>query len=129
MIKIEHQLFLDFSVLWFEIYDCVDKSCLAMCMTNKMCSGGAMGGDWGDSFPPPPILKSRQKFSMKNGIKLVGYTFRLRNYVKIPPISLRFFRAGAATEDVGMSASFFVLDQVIMLYDVNTVFVTQFLLL
>ena len=33
----------------------------------------------------PPILKSRQKLSMKNGIKLVGYTFRLKNYVKIPP--------------------------------------------
>ena len=45
----------------------------------------------------PPNSQSRQKLSMKNGIKLVGYTFRLKNYVKIPPISLRFFRAGAAT--------------------------------
>ena len=43
------------------------------------------GGDWGGIRPPPPILKSRQKLSMKNGIKLVGYTFRLKNYVKIPP--------------------------------------------
>ena len=39
----------------------------------------------------------RQKLS-KNGIKLVGYTFRLKNYVKIsPPPLFRFFRAGAAT--------------------------------
>ena len=29
-------------------------------------SGGATGGDWGDSSPPP-ILKSRQKLPMKNG--------------------------------------------------------------
>ena len=56
------------------------------------------GGAGGNSSPP--ILKSWQKFSMKNGIKLVGYTFRLKNYVKIPPISLRFFRAGAATEHI-----------------------------
>ena len=37
----------------------------------------------------PLNLKSRQKLSKKNGIKLIGYTFRLKNYV---------FRAGAATE-------------------------------
>ena len=42
------------------------------------------GGTGGDSSPPP-ILKSRQKLSKKNGIKLVGYTFRLKNYVKIQP--------------------------------------------
>ena len=34
---------------------------------------------------------------MKNGIKLVVHTFRLKNYGKIP-ISLTFFRAGAATD-------------------------------
>ena len=33
------------------------------------------GGDWGDLSPPNP--NSRQKLSKKNGIKLVGYTFRL----------------------------------------------------
>ena len=33
-------------------------------------------------FTPNP--KSRQKLSKKNGIELVGYTFRLKNYVKIP---------------------------------------------
>ena len=39
----------------------------------------------------------RQELS-KDGIKFVGYTFRLKNYVKIPPPPLfRFFRAGAAT--------------------------------
>ena len=47
-------------------------------------SGGATGGI-GGIRPPPPILKSRQKLSKKNGIKLVGYTFRLKDYVKIPP--------------------------------------------
>ena len=57
-------------------------------------SGGATGGLGGLS---PPNPKSRQKLSKKNGIRLVGYTFRLRNYVKIPFISLGFFRAGAAT--------------------------------
>ena len=54
--------------------------------------GGGLG-----RIRPPPILKSRRTLSMKNGTKLVGYTYRLKNYVKIPPISLRFFRAGAAT--------------------------------
>ena len=64
-------------------------------MLEVVDSGGATGGTGGDSSPP--ILKSRQKLSMKNGIKLVGCTFRLKNYFKIPPISLRFFRAGAGT--------------------------------
>ena len=41
--------------------------------------GGGLGGQ------VAPIPKSRQKLSKKNGIKLVGYTFRLENYVKIPP--------------------------------------------
>ena len=45
-------------------------------------SGGATGGLGGFV---PPNSQSRQKLSMKNGIKLVGYTFRLKNYVKIPP--------------------------------------------
>ena len=49
------------------------------------------GGNWGTSW---------QKLSKKNGIKLVGYTFRLKNYVKILPISLGLLRAGAATEEV-----------------------------
>ena len=47
-------------------------------------SVAAPRGDWGIR-PPPPIPKSRQKLSKKKGIKLVGYTFRLKNYVKIPP--------------------------------------------
>ena len=33
-----------------------------------------LGGDWGDLSPP--IAKSRQKLSMKNGTKLVGYTVK-----------------------------------------------------
>ena len=45
----------------------------------------------------PSNPKSPQRLPKKNGIKLVGYTFRLKNYVKIPLISLGFFRAGAAT--------------------------------
>ena len=49
-----------------------------------------------EALAPPPIPRSRQKLAVKNGMKLVGYTFRLKNYVKIPPpISLR---VGAATE-------------------------------
>ena len=32
-----------------------------------------------------PNPKSRQTLSKKNGLNLVGYTFRLKNYVKIPP--------------------------------------------
>ena len=41
------------------------------------------GGDWGGFVPPNS--QSRQKLSMKNGIKLVGYTFRLKNTSKSPP--------------------------------------------
>ena len=48
--------------------------------SDAICSGGARGG---------PNPKSRQKFSKKNAIKLVGYTFRLKNYV------------GAAAGDMG----------------------------
>ena len=33
-----------------------------------------------------PNPKSRQKLSKKNGIKLVGYSFRLKNYVKNLPL-------------------------------------------
>ena len=42
-----------------------------------------MGGGWGDL--PLQVLKLA-KLSKKNGIKLVGYTFRLKNYVRIPPV-------------------------------------------
>ena len=52
------------------------------------------GGDWGDF---PPISQRSLKLSKKNGIKLVGYTFRRKNYVKIPPTSFEFVRAGATT--------------------------------
>ena len=48
-------------------------------------SVAALRGSGGGDSSPPPILKSRQKLSMKNGIKLVGCTIRLKNYVKIPP--------------------------------------------
>ena len=56
------------------------------------------GGGWG-GFVPPSSPKSRQILSRKYCIKLVGYTFRLKNCVIIPlpPISTGFFRAGAAT--------------------------------
>ena len=37
---------------------------------------------WRDNLLIP---KSRQKLSKKNDIKLVGHTFRLKNYVQIPP--------------------------------------------
>ena len=56
------------------------------------------GGELWGLVPPNP--KSPQKLSKKNGMKLVGYTFRLKNYVKIPSITLRFFRAGAATAGI-----------------------------
>ena len=53
-----------------------------------------MGG-LGGFVPPNP--KSRQELSKKNGIKSVGYTFRFKKKSKSPPISVGFFRAGAAT--------------------------------
>lgn len=37
-----------------------------------------------------PDSKSRQKFSKKNDIKIAGYTFRLKNYVRIPPFLSNF---------------------------------------
>ena len=71
------------------------------------CSGGATGG-LGWTCPPNP--KSRQKFSKKNAIKLVRYTLRLNNYVKILPppplpISLGIFRAGATTDYMRYTAA------------------------
>ncbi len=59
-----------------------------------MSSGGATGGLGGGHVP---VTKSRQKLSKKTDIKFAGYTFRLKNYVRIPPTSFEFFRAGAAT--------------------------------
>ena len=46
---------------------------------NKVRIGGA--GAWKD-LPPNP--KSVQKLSKKNNVKLVWYTLRSKNYVKIP---------------------------------------------
>ena len=45
-------------------------------------SVAAPRGDWGNGHPNP---KSRQQLSKENGVRLVGYTFRLKNYVEIPP--------------------------------------------
>ena len=39
----------------------------------------------------PPNTKSRQKLSNKMVLKSVGYTVRLKNYVKIPPPHLLGF--------------------------------------
>ena len=46
---------------------------------------------------PPQILKVGKNFQRKLS-KSVGYTFRLRNYIRIPHMSLSYniFRAGAA---------------------------------
>ena len=58
-------------------------------------SGGTTGGLEGTRLP-----KSQRsaKLLKKNGIKLAGYTFRLKNYVKIPPSTFfGYFKAGAAT--------------------------------
>ena len=66
-----------------------------LCTPPGLSAVAAPRGDWGGLVPSS--TKSRQKLSMKNGIKLVGYTLRVKNYVKIPPISFRFFRACAAT--------------------------------
>ena len=40
------------------------------------------GGGGGLSHPSSKIL---QKLTKRNGIKLVGYTFGMKNYVKVPP--------------------------------------------
>ena len=62
---------------------CISKSNRLTCYILEVAiSGSATGETEGDS-PPPPNPKSRQKLSKKNGIKLVGYTFRLKNHVKI----------------------------------------------
>ena len=45
-----------------------------------------MGRTGRDLSPPNP--ESRQKLSKKNGITLVGYTYRSKNYIKIPPSPL-----------------------------------------
>ena len=53
-------------------------------------SSGARG-DWGTC---PPKSEKLAKLSKKNGIRLVGYTFRLKNYVKIsPPPSFKIFQS------------------------------------
>ena len=63
----------------------------------KISSCDTTGGAWGRLAPNP---ESWQKLSKKFGIKLVAYTFRLTNYIKIPPTSFRFFRTGAATANI-----------------------------
>ncbi len=40
--------------------------------------------------PPPPISQESANLSKKNGKKLVGYTFRQKNYVKIPQLLSNF---------------------------------------
>ena len=45
----------------------------------------------------PPNPKSRQKLSKKNAINLVGYTLRLKNYVKIPPFLSDFSKGNQET--------------------------------
>ena len=56
-----------------------------------------MGGTGGTC--PPKSQKSAKIVKEKCTIKLVGYTLRLKNYVKIPPTPnfCRIFRAGTAT--------------------------------
>ena len=45
----------------------------------------------GWDLSPPPNTKRQQKLAKKNGMKLIGYTFRLKKYVKIPPPILFYF--------------------------------------
>ena len=54
-----------------------------------------MGGG-GEGHVTPKSQKLAQTVK-ENGIKLVGYTLRLKNYVKILTTSVRFLRADAAT--------------------------------
>ena len=55
-------------------------------------SGGATGGA-GKILSLPPNPKSRQKLSKKNGIRFIGYTFRLKNSVNPPPHFFRIFQS------------------------------------
>ena len=82
--------------------ECLCKVSLYIPMFYHLCryfssipvpSGGPIGG-LGGLVPPNP--KSRQKLSQKkNCIKSVGYTFRLKTYVKIlpPPHCLLIFQS------------------------------------
>ena len=58
-----------------------------------LCSGGQWRRHGGLRRLVPLDSKSRQKLSKKNDIKLVGYTFREENDVRILPTSFDFFRA------------------------------------
>ena len=50
-------------------------------------SGGATGGTWGDLSPQ---IQKIGKNCQRNWHKLVRYTFRLKNYVKIHPFHSDF---------------------------------------
>ena len=52
----------------------------------------SVAAPWGrGTVRGPPNPKSLQKSSKKNSMKLVGYTPRLKNYVKIPHTLLSYF--------------------------------------
>ena len=57
-----------------------------MSLKEEDSAGATGGGGVGAEGLVPPNPKGGQKLSKKNGIKLVGCTFRLKNYVKIRPI-------------------------------------------
>ena len=66
----------------------------------ELRSVAAPQGDWGNL---PPNWQSWQKLSKKNGIKLVGYTFRLKNHVKIPQLLSDFSELVPSLNEVSLT--------------------------
>ena len=64
-------------------------------MNNKQC-----WHYWGTRWELVPHIPKFGKIVKERGIKLVGYAFRLKDYVKISPISLEIFRAGSANDSI-----------------------------
>ena len=59
-----------------------------MVITDNFSDSGGAKGELG---------RDLSKLSKRNDIKLDEYTFRLKNYVKVPSTSFGLFRSGAVT--------------------------------
>ena len=98
-------MYLDKTCLSF-IIPCISLGPPCFIVKHSLCWGEmstvAATGGLGGLVPPNP--KNSKKLSKKNGIKLVRYTFTLKNYAKIPSTSFGFL-AGATTEWVTLGGN------------------------